>query len=245
MTYWLFCGIVKMGHQKTPYYKHISEYDFWPGNMHLLRKGLGMGLGICDWYKLCQESNPSLWCTLADSLVENQSFETDNCIHSGHQQPEESLHLDHRDLDHMDQFLQQLAQQLKLCSIRKLVSLKETKLNLLNGWSLHSVKGSPIYRWRHVHVGIWFKTRHSAFTPHNPGHGFTHLKFWHALVVGHSAFVEHSGLHAIYGSPKYPWMHVQAAAPFRFLQLAFDPHGDGRHGSIFSVVILGGTKYQD
>ena len=28
MTYWLFCGIVRMGHQKTLYYKHISEYDF-------------------------------------------------------------------------------------------------------------------------------------------------------------------------------------------------------------------------
>ena len=84
-------------------------------------------------------------------------------------------------------------------------------------------------------------TLHSALTPHNPGHGSTHLFLWHALSDGQSALMVHSGLHATYGSPKYSSIHVHAAAPFLSEHRALDPHGDGLQGSGLCV-ICGGAK---
>ena len=57
-------------------------------------------------------------------------------------------------------------------------------------------------------------TRQAALTPHNPGHVSTHLLFLQALLAGHSELMVHSGLQAMYGSPKYPLTHVHAAALF-------------------------------
>ena len=74
------------------------------------------------------------------------------------------------------------------------------------------VKGSPMYPAIQVHDPKWFITLHWALTPHSPGHGSTHFWFRHVLSEGHSGFVEHSVLHATYGSPKYSGMHWQAAA---------------------------------
>jgi len=51
--------------------------------------------------------------------------------------------------------------------------------------------------------------------------------------------VTHSGLHPVYGSPKYSGKHEQEPAPFRSLHIAFAPHGDGLHG-IFGPSV--GTK---
>ena len=85
-------------------------------------------------------------------------------------------------------------------------------------------------------------TRHSAFTPQSPGHGSTHLRLRHALFDGHSGLIVHSGLHATYGSPKYSGIHLHAPALFLSVQIAFDPQGDGLHGSIISVGIR--AKYK-
>lgn len=80
-------------------------------------------------------------------------------------------------------------------------------------------------------------TLHSAFTPHRPGQGSTHLRFLQALFDGHSGFVVHSGLHATYGSPKYSGIHLQEPALFLSVQIAFEPQGDGLQGSTISVGI--------
>lgn len=89
-----------------------------------------------------------------------------------------------------------------------------------------------MYPVKHVHDGAWFNTRHSAFRPQVPGQGSLHLLFVHALVRSQSAFVTHSGLHPVYGSPKYSGRQTQEPAPFFSLQIALAPQGDGLQGSL-------------
>ena len=91
-----------------------------------------------------------------------------------------------------------------------------------------------------VQIGMWFLTWHSALMPQVPGHGSIHLFLLQALLEGQSEWTTHSGRHAMYGSPKYSGIHWHEAADLCLLQTAFDPHGDGLHGSITST--LGGTK---
>lgn len=91
-----------------------------------------------------------------------------------------------------------------------------------------------------VQIGMWFLTWHSALIPQVPGQGSIHLFLLQALLNGQSEWTTHSGLHAMYGSPKYSGIHWQEAADLSLLQTAFDPHGDGLQGSITST--LGGTK---
>ena len=57
-----------------------------------------------------------------------------------------------------------------------------------------SLNGSPVYPAGHRHMGWWFCTTHSAFGPHEPGHGSIHFSLRQALLLGHSALMEHSGL---------------------------------------------------
>lgn len=92
---------------------------------------------------------------------------------------------------------------------------------------LQILKGSPSYCWRQLHVGIWLMTVHSAFLPQIPIQGLIHLLFMQALLNGQSEFCTHSGLHSRYGSPWYSFIHSQSP----LLHIAFDPHGDGLHGS--------------
>lgn len=54
-----------------------------------------------------------------------------------------------------------------------------------------------------------------------------HLLRMQARFRGQSEFITHSGRQATYGSPLYSGM--QEHTPL--LQLAFDPHGNGLHGS--------------
>lgn len=49
----------------------------------------------------------------------------------------------------------------------------------------------------------------------------------------------HSGLHPVYGSPMYSGRQVQDPTPFRSLQIAFAPHGDGLHGVRGCSVVVG------
>ena len=81
-----------------------------------------------------------------------------------------------------------------------------------------------------------------ACVPQTPGHGSTHFWLTHALSVGHSGFMKHSGLHSMYGFPNKPGKHVHEAAPLCSLHSAFIPHGDGRYGSMISglgLVVVG------
>lgn len=77
--------------------------------------------------------------------------------------------------------------------------------------------------------------------PHVPGQGSLHLLFAHAFVRSQSAFVTHSGLHPVYGSPKYSGRQTQEPALFFSLHIALAPHGDGLHGSLGPSV--GVTKF--
>lgn len=71
---------------------------------------------------------------------------------------------------------------------------------------------------------------HSAFIPQVPGHGSLHLLLVQALLRSQSEFDTHSGRHPVYGSPKYSGKHEHAPIPFRSLQIAFAPHGEGLQG---------------
>jgi len=51
----------------------------------------------------------------------------------------------------------------------------------------------------------------------------------HALIMGQSVFKIHSGRQPEYGSPWYSLKHEQIP----LLHNAFDPHGDGLHGSSY------------
>lgn len=66
-----------------------------------------------------------------------------------------------------------------------------------------------------------------------------HLLFKQALVRSQSELVTHSGLHPVYGSPKYSGIQVQEPAPFLSLHLALAPQGDGLHGVRGSSVVNG------
>lgn len=91
--------------------------------------------------------------------------------------------------------------------------------------------GSPVYPGIQEQEGAWLITKHSAFKPHVPGHGSTHLLFTQALLRSQSELTTHSGRHPVYGSPKYSGRQVQEPAPPRTLQIAFAPHGEGSQGS--------------
>lgn len=73
-------------------------------------------------------------------------------------------------------------------------------------------------------------TLHSAFSPHVPIHGSLHLLLTQALLLSHSVLVTHSGLHPVYGSPKYSGRQEQDPAPLRSLHTAFAPQGEGLQG---------------
>lgn len=86
-----------------------------------------------------------------------------------------------------------------------------------------------------MQIGAWLLTRHSAFIPQVPGHGFTHLLLTQERSRGQSEFCIHSGLQPVYGSPKYSGKHVQDPAPFRSLHNEFGPHGEGLQGLTGSI----------
>jgi hypothetical protein len=72
-------------------------------------------------------------------------------------------------------------------------------------------------------MGMWLTTSHLAFWPQVPGHGSTHFCLTHALSLGQSELITHSGLQPTYGSPWYSGRHEHI--PSR--HCALGPHGDG------------------
>ena len=69
--------------------------------------------------------------------------------------------------------------------------------------------GSPMYPTTQVHTGLWFMTLHSALNPQTPGQGSIQCWLTQARVVIQSELTTHSGLHPLYGSPKYSGLQLQ------------------------------------
>lgn len=103
-------------------------------------------------------------------------------------------------------------------------------IDLRLGTVLQYLNGSPVYPILQVQEGRWFTTWQSAFCPQVPGHGSWHLFRIHALSDAQSELITHSGLQPSYGLPIYSGKQEHEPAPFRSLQTAFAPHGDGEHG---------------
>lgn len=82
-------------------------------------------------------------------------------------------------------------------------------------------------------MGVWLTTLHSAFNPHEPRHGSWHFLFMQAILNAHSVLLVHSG-RQFGGNPMKSGKHLQSAlSPFS-THCELGPHGDGKHGLIFS-----------
>ena len=81
-----------------------------------------------------------------------------------------------------------------------------------------------------MQIGMWFRTRHLAFIPHNPGQGSWQWRVIQASSVGQSELIVHSGLQ-LGGEPIKSGRHEQShRSPF-CLFLLFNPQGSGSQGS--------------
>lgn len=159
--------------------------------------------------------------SLQHILVDNLALHQYNLFYTSKQHDHlfhDIDYLDHMVMDNMDQFDLLV---LYLCIQDKVVvkKLGNKKIDWLlklyrkeqfvyllllggGGGSWQALNGLPIKPGRHVQLGEWFNTLHSAFKPQTPGHGSLHLLFKHALSRGQSLFVTHSGRQPLYGSPK-------------------------------------------
>lgn len=45
-----------------------------------------------------------------------------------------------------------------------------------------------------IQIGMWFITEQRAKAPQEPGQGSLHFSVIHAILLGQSEFIEHSGL---------------------------------------------------
>ena len=82
-----------------------------------------------------------------------------------------------------------------------------------------------------MQIGTWFLTLHFAFRPQSPGQGSWHFLLIHALSVGQSALIIHSGLQ-FGGEPIIPGRHVHWHLSPTFLGgFVFGPQGFGLQGS--------------
>lgn len=114
-------------------------------------------------------------------------------------------------------------------------NLNTAYLNLpfLGGFSSQAMNESPLKPWGQVQAGEWLNTVHIAFCPQLPGHGSRHFIFLQAKLDGQSWLMTHSG-RQFGGSPRNPGMQLQDGPPFTSRQIAFSPHGFGRHGYLVS-----------
>lgn len=88
----------------------------------------------------------------------------------------------------------------------------------------------------HEQTGLWLITLQLEFCPHGSGQGFEHFCCMHALLVAHSEFVTHSGLHPG-GEPVYVGRHEQIAWWFISRHWLFGPHGVGMQGFVGSISV--------
>uniref|UniRef100_A0A1A9ZCR4 Uncharacterized protein n=1 Tax=Glossina pallidipes TaxID=7398 RepID=A0A1A9ZCR4_GLOPL len=73
-------------------------------------------------------------------------------------------------------------------------------------------------------AGVW-----GPLKPQEPGHGSLHCSFIHAVLLGHSALMVHSG-RQFGGIPTYCNKQLQEASSFTILHCEYGPHGEGMHG---------------
>lgn len=78
-------------------------------------------------------------------------------------------------------------------------------------------------------MGVWLFTVQSAPTPQEPGHGSLHFSFIHALLLGHSALITHSGLQ-LGGLPTYWGKQEHDGYPPWSWHVENNPQGFGIHG---------------
>ena len=61
------------------------------------------------------------------------------------------------------------------------------------GFRLQRSNGLPVKSSGHVQTGVWLMTEHRAWKPQEPGQGSIQRCWLHALLLGHSEFIVHSG----------------------------------------------------
>lgn len=99
----------------------------------------------------------------------------------------------------------------------------------LLGIGVQPENGSPVNWFKHWQAGECFITIHWALIPQDPGQGSLHFSAIHAKLLGHSSFIEHSGLQ-FGGRPIYCGKHEQAGVDPTIRHWEFGPHGEGEHG---------------
>lgn len=55
------------------------------------------------------------------------------------------------------------------------MSKEQFGLIILQGLRVHCTNGFPSNSGKHMQLGVWLRTLHSAFWPHTPGHGSLHF----------------------------------------------------------------------
>lgn len=98
----------------------------------------------------------------------------------------------------------------------------------------HSTNALPVMRSGQLHIGMWLTTLHTAVAAQVPGQGSVHLFRIQALLRSHSKLCTHSGRHPVYGSPMNSGRQLHCP----LLHSALFPHGDGLHGSSFSIKLV-------
>lgn len=98
----------------------------------------------------------------------------------------------------------------------------------------------PVKPDEHEQLTALLITRHSAFSPQDPGQGSRHLELIQDLVDGQSGFMTHSGLQ-LGGVPMYDGRQAHSGLLLTLRHWEFGPHGDGTQGSDFGS--SGSEKY--
>lgn len=101
----------------------------------------------------------------------------------------------------------------------------------LGGIGLHCVNAFPVNPSTHEHIATCLITWQLASIPQEPGQGSLHFWFIHAKLLEQSSLMVHSGLQ-LGGLPSNSGRHEHDGMSWMFLHIAFNPQGEGIHGSL-------------
>lgn len=166
------------------------DYDLLLDSEHWFHKCLGKDLCIFDWYKLDSMDTRNLWHIQVYMLVDYPHILERKSKQPGCLLPCIDC-LDHKEKDCMD-FLE-LALKFVYCRLLRNAYGPFYWEDILST-TLQATNAFPLKPRGQLHIGMWFTTRHSAFSPQVPGQGSAHLLLIQALVFGQSLFKTHSGL---------------------------------------------------
>lgn len=237
MTYVELVCILQMHCQPFLLDTCTLEYDLRHHTTHFVRKFQDMDQYICFGNRLDFERN-LYWVHIQDDNLYMDHL--DILVHMNiHQQNIERF--DRKEMDYMDR-----RERVRLLKIESLILLfkriVEYKWIIRGGgfrWQL--VNASPIYPSLHVQTGVWLITLHLASNPQAPGHGSLHLSLIHALLLGQSEFIVHSG-RQFGGDPKLSDEQLHDGTLFMAWHWDRGPQGDGRHGLIIAGTSCWGAK---